>query len=162
MNKVAMRSGDDSVRCTATKGIEFFEWHLQPDEVVLFNFYNFVGMSDTIQISTLISTRASSLLLGKMFHSQARGPGKLILKAEGRAEVTGSELQEGTLPPERIIATQLNTRFHVDSELDLVNVYLSTAYVRPAGGGQVIVDVDSQRGTKTGLGSFIKRFLLPI
>lgn len=162
MNKITMRKGDDSVRCTATKGIEFFEWHLQPDEVVLFDFYNFVGMSDTLQISTLISTRASSLLLGKMIHSQARGPGKLILKAEGRAEVTDSELHGGSMPPERIIATQLNTRFHVDSELDLVNVYLSTAYVRPAGGGKVIVDVDSQRGTKTGLGSFIKRFLLPI
>ncbi len=162
MNKVEMQKGDDTVTCTATQGIEFFEWELKPDEIVLFDFYNFVGMSEGIQISTHISTRASSLLLGKMIYSQAEGPGKLILMAKGRAEITDSELQSGCLPPERIIATQKNTRFHIDSELDLVNIYLSTVYVQPAGGGQVIVDVDSQRGTKTGLVSFIKRFLLPL
>ena len=162
MNKVEMRPGHDPVRCSATRGVEFFEWELAAGEIVLFDFYNFVGMSRTIQLSTHISTRASSLLLGKMIRSQAIGPGKLIVKAEGRAEVTDEQLHGGSLPPERIIATHLNTRFQVDSELDLVNVYLSTAYVRPAGGGQAIVDVDSQRGNKTGLGSFFKRFILPV
>lgn len=162
MNKVEMQPGDDPVRCSATRGVEFFEWQLGENEIVLFDFYHFVGMSKTIQLSTHFSPRASSLLLGKMIRSQATGPGKLILKAEGRAEVTDEELHGGSLPPERIIASHLNTRFHVDSELDFVNVYLSTAYVRPAGGGQVIVDVDSQRGNKTGLGSFFKRFILPV
>ncbi len=162
MNKVELQVGDDEVQCTATKGMEFFEWDLRADEVVFFDFHNFVGMSDSIELSTHISTRASSLLLGKMIYSQAKGPGKLILMSEGRAEITDSEFGGGSLPPERIIATQKNTRFHIDSEIDPVNIYLSSAYVRPAGGGQVIVDVDSQRGTKTGLGSFIKRFILPI
>ncbi len=162
MNKVVMHHGDDSVRCTATQGIEFFEWELADGEEVLFDFHNFVGMSEGIRISTLISTRASSLLLGRMIHSQATGPGKLILMAEGRAEITCSEMNEGSVPPERIIATHKDTCFHIDSELDPVNVYLSSAYVRPAGGGQVIVDVDSQRGNKTGLGSFVKRFILPV
>jgi len=162
MNKVEMRLGDDKVRCSATKGIEFFEWELKENEVVLFDFKYFVGMSESIEISTLISTRASSLLLGSMIHSQARGPGKLIFMAEGRAEVSDARFNAGSLPPERIIATHKDTRFHVDSELDLINIYLSGAYVSPAGGGQAIVDVDSQRGNRTGLGSFIKRFLLPI
>ncbi len=162
MNKVVMHQGDDAVRCTATQGIEFFEWELADGEEVLFDFHNFVGMSEGIRISTLISTRASSLLLGRMIHSQATGPGKLILMAEGRAEITCSEMNEGSVPPERIIATHKDTCFHIDSELDPVNVYLSSAYVRPAGGGQVIVDVDSQRGNKTGLGSFVKRFILPV
>lgn len=162
MNKIVMQNGDDSVRCTATQGVEFFEWDLHEDEVVFFDFHNFVGMSESIKISTHISTRASSLLIGKMIYSQAKGPGKLILMAEGQAEITDSELGGGSLPPERIIAAQMNTRFHIDSEVDLVNIYLSSAYVRPAGGGQVIVDVDSQRGTRTGLGSFIKRFILPV
>ncbi len=162
MNKVTMQQGDDEVSCTAAQGIEFFEWDLRDGEEVIFDFHNFVGMSESVKIATLISTRISSLLLGKMIYSQAIGPGKLILMAKGRAEITDSENNGGSLPPERLIAMQTNTRLHIDSELDMVNIYLSTAYVRPAGGGQVIVDVDSQRGTKTGLGSFIKRFILPI
>ena len=162
MNKVAMQQGDDTVSCTAAQGIEFFEWDLRDGEAVIFDFHNFVGMSEKVKISTLISTRISSLLLGKMIYSQATGPGKLILMAKGRAEITDAEDNSGSLPPERLIAMQTNTRLHIDSELDIVNIYLSTAYVRPAGGGQVIVDVDSQRGTKTGLGSFLKRFILPI
>ncbi|MEE9330823.1 MAG: hypothetical protein V3U89_01205 [Methylophilaceae bacterium] len=162
MNKVVMQQGDDTVSCTAAQGIEFFEWDLRNGEAVIFDFHNFVGMSAKVKISTLISTRISSLLLGKMIYSQATGPGKLILMAKGRAEIIDSENNGGSLPPERLIAMQTNTRLHIDSELDIVNIYLSTAYVRPAGGGQVIVDVDSQRGTKTGLGSFLKRFILPI
>ena len=162
MNKVMMQKGDDEVSCTAAQGIEFFEWDLHEGEAVIFDFHNFVGMSESVKISTLISTRMSSLLLGKMIYSQATGPGKLILMAKGRAEITDHESKGGSLPPERLIAMQTNTRLHIDSELDFVNIYLSSAYVRPAGGGQVIVDVDSQRGTKTGLGSFLKRFILPI
>jgi len=118
-------------------------------------------MTESITLSTLISTRASSLLLGRMVYSQATGPGKLILMAKGRAEIVDGESKTGSLPPERLIGMQNNTRFYIDSELDVVNIYLSAAYVCPAGGGNVIVDVDSQRGNKTGLGSFIKRFLLP-
>ena len=162
MNKVVIQNGDDKVSCTATKGIEFFEWELKEGEIVLFDYYHFVGMSESITLSAHISTRASSLLLGKMIHSQAKGPGKLILMAEGRAQINDNHEDNGCLPPERIIASHLDTRFHIDSELDLVNIYLSSAYVRPIGNGQVIVDVDSQRGTKTGLGSFIKRFILPL
>jgi len=162
MNKVVMTKGDDTVSCSAAQGIEFFEWDLRDDESVVFDFHNFVGMSDTVNISTLISTRISSLLIGGMVYSQATGPGKLILMAKGRAEITDSVTNSGSLPPERLVAMQTNTRLQVDSELDIVNIYLSTAYIRPAGGGHVIVDIDSQRGTKTGLISFLKRFILPI
>ncbi len=161
MNKVVMHKGNDKVSCSASQGIEFFEWTLNDGESIIFDFHNFVGMSDSIKVSTLISTRISSLLIGKMIYSQATGPGKLILMAKGRAEITDSIANGGSLPAERIIAMQTNTRLEIDSEIDLVNIYLSTAYVRPAGGGQAIIDVDSQRGTKTGLGSFLKRFIFP-
>lgn len=162
MNKVIMAKGDDTVSCTAAQGIEFFEWDLREGESIVFDFHNFVGMSESVTISTLISTRISSLLIGHMIYSQATGPGKLILMAKGRAEISDVANNAGSLPPERLIAMQTNTRFHVDSELDIVNIYLSNAYVRPAGNGQVIVDVDSQRGNKTGLVSFLKRFILPV
>lgn len=162
MNKVSIKKGETPVQCTATQGIEFFEWTLEKDEIVLFDLHNFVGMSDSIKISTLISTRVSSLVLGKMIYTQATGPGKIILMAKGRAEIVNSELKGQSVPPERIIATQKDTRFYIDSEIDFVNIYLSSAYICPAGGGKVIIDVDSQRGNKTGLMSFTKRFMLPI
>ncbi len=161
MNKVFVKQGDGDISCTATQGMEFFEWSLGKNETVVFDFHHFVGMTEDIQLSTLISMRASSLLLGKMIYSQATGPGKLILMAKGRAEVIEAGSKTASLPPERLIAMQKDTRFHIDSELDIINIYLSTAYVSPAGGGQVIVDVDSQRGNKTGLGSFARRFILP-
>ncbi len=161
MNKVFVKQGDGDISCTATQGMEFFEWSLGKNETVVFDFHHFVGMTEDIQLSTLISMRASSLLLGKMIYSQATGPGKLILMAKGRAEVIEAGSKTASLPPERLIAMQKDTRFYIDSELDIVNIYLSTAYVSPAGGGQVIVDVDSQRGNKTGLGSFVRRFILP-
>ena len=161
MNKVIIKQGDGDISCTATQGMEFFEWSLGEDESVIFDFHHFVGMTEDIQLSTLISMRASSLLLGKMIYSQATGPGKLVLMAKGRAEVIEAKSKTASLPPERLIAMQKDTRFYIDSELDIVNIYLSTAYVSPAGGGQVIVDVDSQRGNKTGLGSFVRRFILP-
>lgn len=161
MNKVFVKQGDGDISCTATQGMEFFEWSLGKNETVVFDFHHFVGMTEEIQLSTLISMRASSLLLGKMIYSQASGPGKLILMAKGRAEVIEAGSKTASLPPERLIAMQKDTRFYIDSELDIVNIYLSTAYVSPAGGGQVIVDVDSQHGNKTGLGSFVRRFILP-
>ncbi|MFV1921413.1 MAG: hypothetical protein ACMZ63_02230 [Methylotenera sp.] len=161
MNKIIIKQGDGNVSCTATQGMEFFEWSLDEDESVIFDFHHFVGMSESIELSTLISMRASSLLLGKMIYSQATGPGKLILMAKGRAEVIEADSKTASLPPERLIAMQKDTRFYIDSEIDVVNIYLSTAYISPAGGGQVIVDVDSQRGNKTGLGSFVRRFILP-
>lgn len=162
MNKIEMQKGNDPVSCSATKGMEFFEWSLAEGETVILDFHHFVGMSDSIKVSTLISPRMSSLLLGRMIFSQATGPGKLILMTKGRAEVIASEGQTGSLPPERMVAMHKNTRLHIDSELDLLNVYFSTAYIRSAGGGKIIVDVDSQRGAKSGLASFIKHFILPV
>jgi hypothetical protein len=162
MNKVVMQIGDDPVSCTASKGIEFYEWSLADGETVILDFHHFVGMSDNVKISTLISPRMTSLLLGKIIYSQATGPGKLIVMAKGRAEMISNVTSTGSLPPERLIAMHKNTHLHIDSELDLINIYLSTAYVRPAGGGNMLVDVDSQRGAKSGLASFIKHFILPI
>ncbi|MBL4752541.1 MAG: hypothetical protein JKY52_02920, partial [Flavobacteriales bacterium] len=159
MNKIKMHKGDDQVSCTAAKGIEFFEWNLAEGETVILDFHYFVGMSASVKVSTLISPRISSLLLGKMIYSQATGPGKLILMAKGRAEIVDSKTTAGSLPPERLIAMHKNTRLHIDSELDIVNIYLSTAYIRPAGGGKIIVDVDNQRGSQSGLGSFVRHFI---
>lgn len=165
MNEVAMKQGDADVSCSATKGIEFFEWDLADGEKVIFDFHHFVGMTKELQLSTLISPRISSLLLDRMIYSQATGPGKLILMTKGRAEigdacVSNSTKKVGSFPSERMIAMQLNSKLHVDSELDILNIYFSSAYVSPIS-GKMIIDVDSQRGAKTGLASFIRHFVFP-
>lgn len=160
MNKVVVGKGDADISCTATKGVEFFEWDLADGETVVFNYENFVGMTEGLSLSTLISPRISSLLLGKMLYSQATGPGKLIVMASGRAQICRSNEKVGSMPPERIIAMQLDSVLHVDSELDLLNIYLSSAYVTPVT-GSMIVDVDNQLGAKNGLVRFLRNFILP-
>lgn len=161
MNRVDLRPGDGAVSCTTTRGAEFVEWRLADGEQVVFDFAHFVAMSQDIAISTLISTRLSTLLLGRIVFSVATGPGTLVLMTRGRAEVTGLEGAAESLPPERLVAMHAGTRLHVDSELGLVDVYLSTAHVRPAGGGQAIVDVDRQGGSGLGLARFLRHFLWP-
>jgi len=165
MNEVIMKQGDADVSCSATKGIEFFEWNLAKGENVIFDFHHFVGMTKELQLSTLISPRISSLLLDRMIYSQATGPGKLIVMTKGRAEIgdvciNNTTKKIGSFPSERMIAMQLNSKLHVDSELDILNIYFSSAYIKPVS-GKMIIDVDSQRGAKTGLSSFIRHFLFP-
>jgi uncharacterized protein (AIM24 family) len=161
MNKLELNSSEGVVSCTATRGAEFLEWELRDGEVVLFNFHHFVGMSESVQISTVISPRISTLLLGRFIFSAATGPGKLILVTEGRAEIAQGKEAAQSLPPERLVAMHVDTRLHVDSELGFADIYLSTAYIRPAGGGRVIVDVDCQQGATVGLIRFFKNFLWP-
>lgn len=161
MNKVEINENGDEITCTATKGMEFFEWKLADGEQVAFDFFNFVGMSNSVSLSTIVSTRISNLLFGKMFYSVATGPGVLVLVSEGRAEVAATQRSSSSLPPERVIACEVNAGFLVDSEIDFVNIYLSSAYLKPNTNSKMIIDVDSMRGLKSGLGGFIRRFLLP-
>jgi len=93
-----------------------------------------------------------------------------VLMTNGRAEITGAagkgqgqgqgRIAE-SLPPERLVAMHIDTRLNVESELRVLDVYLSDAYVRPAAGAPVVVDVDSQRGGNAGLARFFLHFLWP-
>ena len=161
MNKVVMHTEDKGVTLTSTKGQQFIEWDVREGETVLFNFRNFVGMSEELHISTLISVRLSTLLLGEIIYSTATGPGKLILETSGRAEITRRDQIADSLPPERMVAMPRDTRMYVESELGPVDVYLSSAYIRPEMGGQMIIDVDSQSGAGMGLGRFFLHFIWP-
>jgi uncharacterized protein (AIM24 family) len=161
MNEVIMRPGDDAVSCTTTRGAEFLAWELGEGEQVAFDFAHFVAMSQGVRISTLISARLSTLLLGRFIFSIATGPGTLVLMTRGRAEIAGRDGAGESMSPERLVAMHAGTQLHVESELGLVDIYLSTAYVRPAGGGQVIVDVDRQQGSALGLARFLRNFVWP-
>ena len=163
MNKVVFDSGNNKspVSYTAKPGSQFVVWNLRGGEEVVFNFHHFVAMEESVKISTLISVRLSTLLLGRFIYSTATGPGQLILLTEGRADITGRDGGGDSLPPDRLVCMHRDARLNVDSELGLVDVYFSDAYVKATGGGQVLVDVDRQTGASSGLGRFIRHFLWP-
>jgi hypothetical protein len=163
MNRVTFTGAADEgpVSYSARQGAHFVVWKLREREQVIFDFRHFVGMEATVRVSTLISPRVSSLLLGKMIFSTATGPGELILNTEGRAEVTGREGAGLSLPPDRLVAMHRHARLHADSELGMIDVYFSDAYVRPLHGAPVIVDADRQTGGGSGLGRFLHHFILP-
>lgn len=161
LNKVNVNANENQISCSSTQGIEYFEWNLQAGECVLFDMKNFVGMSGSLKLSTLISPKLSSLLLGKIFFSQATGPGRLILVAKGKAQICNNPNQTiQSLPPERMIAMNIKTQFYVDSELDFLNLYFSQAYIKPIL-GSMLIDVDTQGKIRSGSSAFIKHFLLP-
>jgi hypothetical protein len=160
LNEIDVYAHSPNISCSSTQGVEYFEWSLGEDEKVLFDLKHFVGMTDTVRLSTLVSPKISSLLLGKIIYTQATGPGKLLLLAKGRAEISVGQSTIQSLPPERVIAMSLETRMHVDSQLDMLNIYFSNAYIKPLK-GKMLIDVDTQGGTKSGSAAFIRHFLLP-
>lgn len=161
MNRVDVAVGDTEVHYSAMRGAKFVEWTLAPEESVVFDFRNFVAMSDGVAVSTLISPRITSMLLGHFIFSVATGPGKLLLMSDGRSRVLHTDQAQASFPPERLLAMNKDTRFHVESEMGIVDIYVSTAYLKPVGSGTVVVDVDRQKGGESGLGRFVTHFLLP-
>ena len=161
MNRLEIEPGRGGVNFTATGGAEFVEWRIGEGEQVVFEFRNFVGMSQGVRISTLISARLSSLVLGRIIFSTACGPGTLLLLTDGRSRFGAAEELSMSIPPRQLAAFAKTACFHVDSSLRMADIYFSSAYVRPLGGGMVIIDVDRQEGAGTGLGRFVRHFLWP-
>ncbi|MEZ6244076.1 MAG: hypothetical protein R3B57_13660 [Phycisphaerales bacterium] len=162
MNRIKFGPGRGPVYFTAIKGAEFVEWKLRPGEVVVFDYKNFVGMSDTVKLSSIVSFRITSLLFGRIIFPVAKGPGTLILMSRGRPGVTGEARAEASVPPNRILAWHQNTRYSVESELNFVDIYLSTLYLKRSGPGLVVVDADTMGRPTSGLSRFVKYFLLPV
>ena len=162
MNKVSMDQNSDQVIFRSMGGKEFVEWDLAEGEVVIFNFANFVGMSEEIKLEAIISLRLTSLLMGRLIFTSARGPGKLILQTNGNP-ITGAD-QKGriSVPTSRILAWQKNTHFNVESELSLVDVFLSGIYLKKQEDDLVLIDADVKGRSKNGIVKFIRVFLLPI
>ncbi|MEZ5826201.1 MAG: hypothetical protein R3C97_16185 [Geminicoccaceae bacterium] len=161
MNRLEVEAGQGGMNFTATGGAEFVEWRLGDGEAVVFDFRNFVGMSDGVRIKTLISARLSSMVLGHFIFSTAIGQGTLLLLTDGRSRFGDARELSTSLPPRQLAAYAKTAKFHVDSSLGMADIYFSTAYVRPLEGGKVIIDVDRQKGVGTGLGRFITHFLWP-
>lgn len=161
LNRVDLEPGAPPVRYSATRGARFVEWNLGADESVMVDLRYFVGMESTVTLSTLFSARFGTLLLGGFAFPQVTGPGRVVFLADGRVETVLPAQEHASLPPDRIIAMQSSTRFSIDSYNNFADIYLSQAYVKPEGGGALLVNVDQQTSARAGLARFALRFLWP-
>lgn len=161
LNKISIDQSADRVFFTGQKSEHFVEWLLEPGESAVFDYRNFVGMSDSIKLSVHISLRVSSLMLDKVIYPIATGPGKLILCTEGVPHFGDDEHTRSSMPANRLVAWQKGLRFHSESELNFIDIYFSDSYVKKSGEGVLIMDADKRGAAKNGLTRFIKHFFLP-
>ena len=162
MNAFTHSEGRSPIQITATRGAEFVEWQLAEGEKVVFSYRYFVGMSSNLRLSALISARVTSQVFERFIFPTATGPGTLILMTEGAPHIGAEKGEIFSMPPSRLVAWQQPARFHIDSELGILDVYLSEAYVEPETQSLLIMDVDRQDSFGTGLSRFVRRFLLPV
>ncbi len=162
MNKVVLSSRPEEVHFKAMGSHEFVEWDIREGEEVVFHFKNFVGMSEGIKISAVVSLRLTSLLFGRMIFTTAKGPGKLILLTKGEPITNGQASANASIATSRIVAWQKNTRFNVESELNLIDVFMSGIYLKKKEDDLILIDADVKGPSKNGIVRFIKNFILPV
>lgn len=161
MNRVDIDKDHADVLYTATRGAKFVEWKLAEGEMIVFSLANFMGIQDTVKISTLFSGQICTMLLGRIIYSTATGPGSIYFLADGRIQTITSRVNESSIPPDRLLAMHAHTGLVVDSENRLADIYLSTAYIRPTMQGEVLANVDHQSTVRSGVIRFASRFLWP-
>lgn len=164
MNEVEVRQNEkETVDFRSTGGAEFVEWNLSDGEEVVFNYKDLVAMSDSLTLSSHISFRLTSMFFGKAKFHIAKGPGKLVLKTQGKPITNEREHLVKSVPINRIIAWQRTTQFSVDSELNMIDMYFSGVYLKRTNDDLIIVDADAgNTKRKVGLARFVTKFLLPI
>ena len=99
--------------------------------------------------------------MGKIIFTAAKGPGKLILMTDGEPIIGAEEKANASIPISRIVAWQKNTHFHVESELNVMDVFLSGIYLKRQGTDPVLIDADAKGKAQRGIVSFIRKFLMP-
>ncbi len=164
MNEIAVKKQQrDSVDFRSVAGAEFVEWRLKNGEEVIFNYEDLVAITETVTLSTIISLRFTTMLMGKPLFTVARGPGTLVLETKGVPIAHDEELLVRSVSSSRVIAWQKHTRFTVDSELNIFDIYLSNLYLRRESDDLILIDADPARSkSKVGLIKFALKFIFPI
>lgn len=150
------------------EGKAIVDWQMQEGEEVVFDYRNFFGASENIQLKTTISLRLSTLLLGRFVFHSARctdGSGRLLLVTNGQVVKDQSSID--STPLDRLIAFSKHTRFRVDSERTMRSVFMdgyTIVRVKEPGSsfGLVLVEaIGSHRSLISGSIRFVKMLLLP-
>jgi len=159
----AGEGGARGMVASAGSGLSIVEWTLAPGEEVVFRYQDFFGASENVHLSTRISLRLSTLLLGRVFFRIASAPageGRLLLKAN----VEENELGDiRALPPERMLAWDRHVRFTVHSARTpwktLLNGYTLVRRDTPGQApGRIVVSSD-EAGSNLGTIRFARRML---
>jgi len=159
----AGEGGARGMVASAGSGLSIVEWTLAPGEEVVFRYQDFFGASENVHLSTRISLRLSTLLLGRVFFRIASAPageGRLLLKAN----VEENELGDiRALPPERMLAWDRHVRFTVHSARTpwktLLNGYTLVRRDTPGQApGRIVVSSD-EAGSNLGTIRFVRRML---
>jgi len=161
MNKVDMSRPGGAVHFRAIGSSEFIEWTLKKGEEVVFDYRNFVAISNTITLKSDVSFRVTTLILGRVFHKIAVGPGKLILMTKGRPIISGERSSNASLAQNRILAWNKGTNFDIDTELGITDVYLSGFYLQKMPKDLIIIDADAKGKANLGLIQYIKGLIWP-
>jgi uncharacterized protein (AIM24 family) len=155
--------GPRGMVASAGGGMSIVEWRLAPGEEVVFGYRDFFGASENVRLSTRISLRLSTLLLGRVFFriaSTTEGEGRLLLKAN----VEENELGDiRALPPERMIAWDRHARFSVHSARTpwktLLNGYTLVRRQVPGRPPGRIVVSSEEAASNLGTIRFVRRML---
>ena len=161
MNKVILNRKGSSIHFRATGSAEFVEWTLKENEEVVFNYKNLVAISGKIKLKSVVNFRITTLILGKLFHKVAYGPGKLVLMTMGRPIISGERASNISLAQSRIVAFNSGTRFDIDSELNLIDVYLSGFYLQKMPADLIVIDADAKGKANLGLIQYVKGLIWP-
>lgn len=161
MNEIVADENGTSVNFSTTGSSEFVEWNLKENEEIIFHYKNFVGITESVKLSTIISFRLSSIVFGKVFHACATGPGKIIFLTKGKLKIYEDAKNATSVPINRVLAWQRDTFFDVKAQLNPIDIFLSGIYFQPSSSNSIVVDSDEKGAPETGLIQFIKRFVIP-
>ncbi len=160
MNRIKMRN-ESPIQFRAIGSCEFIEWTIAEGEEVVFNYQNLVALTSTVRMKSVLNLRVTTLILGKLFHKVAVGPGKIILMSKGRPIISGEESANTSLAQNRILAWNGGTRFDIDSELNLVDIYLSGFYLKKMNEDLIVIDADAKGKASSGLIQYVKGLVWP-
>ncbi len=163
MNEVEARPEEtEPVTFRSIAGAEFIEWDLGKEDEIVLNYKNLVAATTDVNLSTLVSVRLTSVLLGRFLFHVARGPGKVVLLSKGQPIIAAGESEVRSLSVDRLLSWHKNAKFSVKSELNLIDIYFSSLYISRHDEHPIIIDTDDSRyERKVGMFRFVKRFLLP-
>ena len=158
MNEISRADNDCGAHLSATGSAEFIEWNLKDGEEIIFRYQNLAALTESVALKTIVSFRLPSLVFGKVFHSCARGPGKIIFLSKGGTKVLDATT---SIPINRAIAWNRDTQFEIKAQLNPIDVFFSGVYFKPSSPDAVILDSDERGTPETGLVRFIKNFVIP-
>jgi len=143
---------------------EFVEWNLAEGEEVIFFFPNFIAMDASVRLSTYVSFRIATLLMGRFVFRVARGPGRLVLRPQGAAEIIDQGDAALSKPVHRFVAWHRSARFKLDAEQNFFDIYLSGVHMRkmPKDLVVVVAETGERKWTDTGAARFVTNFILPV